>query len=68
MKLDGIMFDHSIFSPFVVGFVRAEAFFRPHISDMVVMHVLVKGEIFDFIRCRCAKNWMVLCELHQDWF
>ena len=58
------MFDNSIFSPFVVEFVKATAYVRPRILDVVAMHVLVKGEPFYFIGRRCTNNWMMLCELH----
>ena len=43
---DRIMFDNLFFSPFVVGFVRAKASISPHISDVVVMHVVVKVGVF----------------------
>ena len=32
------------------------------------MYVVVKGDVFEFIVQRLKKNWMVLCESHQDWF
>ena len=32
------------------------------------MHVVFKGDLFEIIGCRYTKNWMVLCELHQEWF
>ena len=40
---------------------------RPGISDVFIIHVGVKGGIFEFIGLRRMKNSMVLCELHQDW-
>ena len=46
MTLDRLTFDNLIFSPFVVGFVREKASVRPRIKDVVIMHVLVKGDIF----------------------
>ena len=49
----------------MVGFVRDKASVHSHISAVVVMHVLVKRDIFEFIEHICTKNWMVLCELHQ---
>ena len=70
MKLDGPMFDHFLFDPFVVtvGFVRAKASFHPCISDSIVINVEVKGVVFYFIGCGPTKNWIVLCESRQDWF
>ena len=68
MKVYGLMFDNLIFSPFVVRFVRSKVPVLPRISDVVVMHEVVKGGICDFIIHICTKNWMVLCELHQSWF
>ena len=68
MTLDGLIFDHSTFSPFVVEFLRAKASVRPHISDVVLMHELVKGNVFEFIGRKLMKKWKVLCESHQDWF
>ena len=51
MTLDGIMFDTLLFSSFsvIVEFVRAKASVRPQISDVVVIHVVVKGGVFEFI-------------------
>ena len=48
MALDGLMFDTSLFSSFsvMVVFVRAKASVRPQISDVVVIHVVVKGGVF----------------------
>ena len=62
MTLDGLVFDNSFFSPFLVtvGFVRAKVSVLPHISDDVVMHEVVKWGVFEFIGHRCMKNWMVL--------
>ena len=66
--LDGLMFDNSTFPPFLVGFVSSKASARPHVSDVFGMHEVVKLSVFEFIRCIFTKNWMVLCELQQDWF
>ena len=52
----------------MVGCVRAEASVIPLILDDVVMHVVVKGGVFEFIGLGRKKNWIVLCELRQDWF
>ena len=70
MTLDRLMFDNCLFYPFAVtvGFVRAEAYVRPLISDFVIIHVLFKGEIFEFIERRRTKKWMVLGDSHQEWF
>ena len=48
MTLDGLMFDHSLFFPFAVtvGFIRAKASVRPHISGVIIIHLLVKGDVF----------------------
>ena len=48
MTLDGLMFDHvrSFLFAITVGCVRAKASVCPHISDDVVMHVVVKGGVF----------------------
>ena len=59
MALDGLIFDNEFFYPFTatVGFLRAKVSVRPHILDVVVMHVLVKGDVFLFIDRRLTKNW-----------
>ena len=64
------MFDNCFFSQFLVtvGFVRAKWSFRPCIFYEVIMHELVKWDVFKFIERGYMKNWMVLCESHQDWF
>ena len=48
----------------MVGYVSAKVYVHPHIYDVVVMYVVVKGGVFEFIGRRHTKNWMVLC----DWF
>ena len=68
MKLDGIMFDHFLFYPFVDRIMRDKESVCPCIFYVLVMHVLVKGDVFVFIGRRHTNNWMVLCESHQDWF
>ena len=70
MTLDRIMFDHVISYPFtfMVICVRAKAFVLPRILNDIAMHVVVKGDVFLFIKCGCTKNSNVLCELRQDWF
>ena len=63
MALDGLMFDNSLFYPFVVtfGFLISKALVRPHIFYDVVMHEVVKGEVFKFTGRIGTNNWMVLC-------
>ena len=67
MELDGLMFYHFFFYPFVVtvGFVRANSYVRPHILDDVVMHVAVIWDLFEFVGLGRMNNWIVLCESHQ---
>ena len=48
--------------------MRAKASVRPHIFDDVVIHEVVKGDVFEFIGLGRRNNWMVLCESHQEWF
>ena len=62
------MFDHLLFSPFVDGIVRAKAYVCPRIFDVVLMRVVVKGGVFEFIGHIRTNNWMMLCESHPDWF
>ena len=64
------MFDHLRFSPFAitVGSVRAKASVRPCISDDVVIHEVVKGDIFEFKVIGRMKNYILFFESHQDWF
>ena len=40
----------------------------PHISDYIVIHVIVKGYVFEFIGLGRTKNRIVLCEWCLDWF
>ena len=60
MALDRLMFDHLLFSPFVVWFVRANVYVRPRISDVVVIQEVLKGDIFEFIGRIHTKKWIVL--------
>ena len=62
------MFNNLFFYPFVDGIVRYNASVRPLIFDVVVMRVVVKGDVFEFIGHRLTNNWMVFYESHQDWF
>ena len=68
MGLDGLIFDHLFFYPFVDKILMAKASVCPRISDVVVKRVVVKGFVFGFIVHRHMNNWMVFCELHQDRF
>ena len=49
--LDRFMFDHLLLSPslVMVRFVRAKAYVCPYVFDGVVMHKLVKRDIFLFV-------------------
>ena len=70
MTLDRLMFDHLLFSAYVVtvGFVGSKASVCLLIFDDVVMHEEVKVGVFEFIGIGCMKTWIVLCELRHDWF
>ena len=69
MKLDRLMFDN-LFYPFTVTVrcVRSKVSVWPRIFDDIVMHEVVKGDIFEFAGIGRTKNWIVLCESRQDWF
>ena len=64
---DGLIFDHVISFPFLVTVrcVRAKKYVHTRISDDVVMYVVVKGGLFEFIGLVCKNNMIVLCELLQ---
>ena len=66
--LDGIMFEIFFISPFVYGFMMAFAYVRPWLFDVVIMSVVVKGGVFEFIGRGGMENWMLMCESHQYWF
>ena len=68
MDLDGFMFDYILLSPFVDRIVSSKVSVRPHIFYVALICVVVKGCVFEFIGHRRTKNWMVLCESHQEWF
>ena len=65
-----VVFDYVSSFPFAVMviFVSSKAYVRPRMSDDVVMHVVVKGGVFEFIGCGQMNNGIVVCELRQDWF
>ena len=56
MTLDRLVFDHLLFYPFMYGTVMAMTSVRSHIFDVVVMLVVVKGGLFNFIGSRHMKN------------
>ena len=62
------MFDISPLSPFVDRIMSFNASIFPHIFDVVVMHVVFEGGLFEFVLRRCMENCMVLCDSHQYWF
>ena len=70
MMLYVLMFDPVRFYTFavMVGCVSSKASVRTHGSDDVVIHAIVKGNLFNFIGLGGMKNRIVLCELRQDWF
>ena len=70
MVLDGIMFEHVIFYPLAATFgcVRAKPSVRRRILDDILMHAVVKGDVFYFIGLGRTKNGIVLCESRQYWF
>ena len=41
---------------------------RPDIFDDVVMHEVVKGDVFEFVGIGHTKNLIALCESLQEWF
>ena len=66
--LDGLMFENFFLYPFLYRFVRAFASVHPHIFDVVIMSVVVKGDVFEVICHGLTENWMVFCESQQKWF
>ena len=70
MTLDKLMYNNLLFSSLVVifGFVRDKMSFCPSKFEYVVVHEVVKGDLFEFLGLGCTNNWILLCELHQDWF
>ena len=67
MELDRLMFDNVNFSPCTVTArcVRSKVSIRPHISYDVVIHVVVKEYVLEFIGRGGTNKWIVFCELHQ---
>ena len=68
--LYGLMFDYLLFSHFLVtfGFSRANSPVLPRIFDDIIMHEVFKGDVFYFVGIGHTKNYIVLCELRQDWY
>ena len=64
------MFDCVSSFPFavMVRCVRATMSVLPHILDDIVMHVIAKGDIFQFIGHGYTNTGIVLCESRQYWF
>ena len=62
VSLDRFMFDHLIFPPFsiTVGCVRSKESVQQHISDNVLMHEVVKGEVIELIGRGCTKKWIFM--------
>ena len=50
------------------GCVRDKAYVRPHVSYEVVMCVLFKGGVLEFIGSLGTNSWVVLRESLQNWF
>ena len=67
MTLDRLMFDRVSYLPVTVMLVcvRSKEYLLPHISDDAVMHVVVKGDVFEFTGCGLTNNGIVLCESLQ---
>ena len=67
MTLYELMFDHLLFTPFVVtiGYVKYKESISPCILDDVVMYVVVKGDVFEVIGYGRTKNWIMLCKSRQ---
>ena len=64
------MFDHLSYSKFAVTVicVRDKASVCPFIPYNIVMYVVVKGDVFEFILLGSKNNGIVLCDLRQEWF
>ena len=67
MTIYGLVFGHLVFPPFLVmvRYVRDKASVRPRISYDVIMYVVIKGGVFEFIGHGRMKNWILLCEFRQ---
>ena len=79
MSLERLKFDFAE-SPFVstsknllyikntvmVGCVRGQAYYQPHIIDVLVMHRVVRKEVLEFIIPSGTKQCIILRDLRQD--
>ena len=70
MALYGLVFDHvrSFQLTVTTICVRAKVSIQPRILNDIVIHVVLKGDVFYFIERGRMKNGIVLCESRQDWF
>ena len=48
--------------------VRGKVSVRPRVSDDVIIHNVVEGDVLEFIGRGGTMNWILCCELLQDWF
>ena len=67
---DRIMFDCVRYAPFGITFgsVRSKESVLPCMSDYVIVHVIVKWDVFEFVGCVGTKNTVFIRESHQYWF
>ena len=68
VKLNGIIFENLFLFPFVDIIMRDFESVCPRILYVVIMGVVVNEDVFEVIGSGRTKNWMVLYELHQEWF
>ena len=70
MTLDGLMLNNVRYFPLVVMVrcVRDKTSVCPHISDDVVLHVVVKVDVFEFIGLEQTNTGIMLCESIHQWF
>ena len=70
MTLDTFVFDRVYFFPcaVTVDCVRAKASVHPRVLYDVIMNILAKGDILEFIVIGGTNNWVVLLESRQYWF
>ena len=63
MRLDSFIFDCMIFSTcaVMVGCVMSKASLRPCVLDDIIMHVVVKGGVLDFIGLGGTYKCVVFC-------
>ena len=70
MTLDTFVFDRVYFFPcaVTVDCVRAKASVHPRALYDVIMNIVAKGDILEFIVIGGTNNWVVLLESRQYWF